>query len=97
MWIRDSDIPTLRARVKCKARNNGSLSKEIRKVNFVIFVVNGLSVLKTMDDDGVSEKEYTKLIASAFKCPYLSFRGIRLCFSFFTSVISVFKYLIYSG
>ncbi|XP_015892472.3 uncharacterized protein LOC107426727 isoform X2 [Ziziphus jujuba] len=72
--IRDSDIPTLRAIMKCKARNNGSVSKEIRKVNFVIFVVNALSILKSMDSDGSAEKEYTKLIASTFKCPYLSFR-----------------------
>lgn len=61
----------------CKARDDGYLSSEIRKVNFVIFVVNGLSVLKAIESDEDAETRYTQMIASAFNCPYLAFKGIE--------------------
>lgn len=71
---RDSDDPSLRTRMKCKARKNGHVSSEIRKVHFVIFVVDALSVLRSMDNDEDADRQYTKLIASAFNCPHVSFR-----------------------
>lgn len=46
-------------------------------VNFVIFVVNGLSVLKSMDSNDDSDMKYLQTMATAFSCPYLSFKGIR--------------------
>lgn len=76
LLIRDSDDVSLRTRMKCKALKNGCVSSEIRKVHFVIFVVNGVTVLKSMDNDKDADGQYTKLILSAFNCPYVSFRGI---------------------
>ncbi|ONH92802.1 hypothetical protein PRUPE_8G196400 [Prunus persica] len=72
--IRDSDSQSLRTMMMCKARDDGYLSSEIRKVNFVIFVVNGLSVLKAIESDEDAETRYTQMIASAFNCPYLAFK-----------------------
>lgn len=46
------------------------------KVNFVIYVVNGLSVLKSLENAGALERGYTDMVASSFNCPYLSFKGI---------------------
>lgn len=74
---RDSDGSSLRTRMKSKARQSGYDSSRTRMVNFVIFVVNGLSVLKSMDSDEVAGRKYNKLIVSTFNCPYLSFKGIR--------------------
>ena len=67
--------------MKCKARRTGHASGEITKVNFVIFVVDGLSVLKAMENDEEPNRLYKELIASAFNCPYVSFQGTRMCFS----------------
>lgn len=78
LLIRDSDDPSLRTRMKCKARKNGRVSSEIRKVHFVIFVVDALSVLRSMDNDEDADRQYTKLIASAFNCPHVSFRGMAI-------------------
>ncbi|KAL5562159.1 hypothetical protein UlMin_031906 [Ulmus minor] len=72
--MRDSDSRSLRTTMKCKALKSGYASCEIRKVNFVIFVVNALSVLKSMDNDEDAEENYIQLIVSAFNCPYISFR-----------------------
>ncbi|KAL7172812.1 hypothetical protein ACSBR2_032312 [Camellia fascicularis] len=72
--VRDSDSSTLKTRMMCKARQSGYYSSEIRMVNFVIFVVNGLSVLKSLDSDDEAEKNYTQLIATSFNCPFLSFK-----------------------
>ncbi|CAL9023185.1 unnamed protein product [Prunus brigantina] len=72
--IRDSDSQSLRTMMMCKARDDGYLSSEIRNVNFVIFVVNGLSVLKSIESDEDAETQYTQMIASAFNCPYLAFK-----------------------
>ncbi|CAL5353424.1 unnamed protein product [Camellia sinensis] len=72
--VRDSDSSTLKTRMMCKARQSGYYSSEIRMVNFVIFVVNGLSVLKSLDSDDEAEKNYTQLIATTFNCPFLSFK-----------------------
>jgi hypothetical protein len=77
LLARGSDSPSLRTSMKCKARWNGFLSREIRMVNFVIFVVNGISVLKSMDSNDDSDMKYIQTIAEAFSYPYLSFKGIR--------------------
>ncbi|GMP90301.1 hypothetical protein CsSME_00041494 [Camellia sinensis var. sinensis] len=85
--VRDSDSSTLKTRMMCKARQSGYYSSEIRMVNFVIFVVNGLSVLKSLDSDDEAEKNYTQLIATTFNCPFLSFKGTK------ASIIFVLKNL----
>lgn len=72
--IRDSDSQSSRTAMMCKARDSGHLSSEFRKVNFVIFAVNGLSVLKSLESEEDAETQYTQLIASAFNCPYLAFK-----------------------
>jgi hypothetical protein len=77
LLVRGSDSPSLRISMKCKARWNGFLTREIRRVSFVIFVVNGISVLKSMDSNEDSDMKYIQTIAEAFSCPYLSFKGIR--------------------
>lgn len=72
--IRNSDSPSLRTSMKSKDRWNRFLSSEIRMVNFVIFVVNGISVLKSMDSNDDSETKYSQTLARAFSCPYVSFK-----------------------
>lgn len=71
--IRPSDNSHLRNQMKCKARGNGCQSKETRMVTFVIFVVDGLAVLKSMDNLVDEGKKYTQMIAKTFDCPYISF------------------------
>ncbi|KAK2662740.1 hypothetical protein Ddye_001314 [Dipteronia dyeriana] len=72
--IRESDSSSLRDRIKCKARKNSYQLSENRMVNFFIFVVDGLSVLKSMESGGDVEKQYTQMITTTFNCPYLSFK-----------------------
>ncbi|KAG5567224.1 hypothetical protein RHGRI_002698 [Rhododendron griersonianum] len=72
--IRDSDSSSLKTRLKCKARQSGYGSHEIRMVNFVIFVVNGVSILKSMYADDEAEKQYSEMVATTFSCPFLSFK-----------------------
>ncbi|KAL9436330.1 hypothetical protein AB3S75_022394 [Citrus x aurantiifolia] len=72
--IRRSDSSSLRNRMRCKARKIGCEPSVIRKVNFVIFVVDGLAVLKSMEGDSDVEKQYDQIVATTFNCPYLSFR-----------------------
>lgn len=76
--FRRSDSSSLRNRMRCKARKIGCDPSVIRKVNFVIFVVDGLAVLKSMEGDSDVEKQYDQIVATTFNCPYLSFRGISL-------------------
>ncbi|KAK3017466.1 hypothetical protein RJ639_006416 [Escallonia herrerae] len=72
--IMKSDSAFLKSRMKCKARQDGYCSSETRMVNFVIFVVNGLSVLKSMESNDGADKMYTEMIATMFNCPFLSFK-----------------------
>ncbi|XP_057965683.1 uncharacterized protein LOC131156199 isoform X2 [Malania oleifera] len=72
--FRDSDSWQLRTAVKCKARQIGCCSREKRMVNFVIFVVNAISVLKSMDSADEQAGRYCEMIATTFKSPYLSFK-----------------------
>ncbi|KAL5702879.1 hypothetical protein ACHQM5_028042 [Ranunculus cassubicifolius] len=67
--LRDADSPSDRSFMKCKARHT-VYSKERRMVNFVIFVIDALSVLKVID--GEEDVEYSDLLEGCFNCPYLS-------------------------
>ncbi|GMJ08995.1 hypothetical protein HRI_004568700 [Hibiscus trionum] len=72
--IRKSDDYSLRRRMKFKILNLGRQSCKTRSVNFVIFVVDGVSVLKSMEGDDTAEVQYMQMIAKIFKCPCLSFK-----------------------
>ncbi|KAF8014666.1 hypothetical protein BT93_H0466 [Corymbia citriodora subsp. variegata] len=72
--IRESDDSSLRKRMRCKARWSGHPFSVIRRVNFVIFVVNSLTVLKSMDNNHDGQSQYMQLIANTYNCPYLSFK-----------------------
>ncbi|CAL0302796.1 unnamed protein product [Lupinus luteus] len=72
--VRKTDDRRLRKSLKCKAHKKGFSPGKIRKVNFVIYVVNGLSVLKELENTDGSERQYTETIISTFNCPYLSFK-----------------------
>lgn len=76
--------------MKCKTRERSWKSCETRTVNFVIFVVDGITVLKSMEGDGPDETQYMEMITRAFMCPYLSFKGTEmlLCF-YFTSLVEL--------
>lgn len=70
---RKSDNADLKALLKCKDLRSCS-SSQFRTVNFVIFVVNGLSVLESMDNGDKEKQQYTQIIASNFNNPLLSFK-----------------------
>ncbi|KAK4440504.1 hypothetical protein Salat_0385300 [Sesamum alatum] len=70
---RKSDSKDLKARLKCKAWRSRP-SSQVRDINFVIFVVNGLSVLESMDRVDGKKKEYSQMIATNFNNPLLSFK-----------------------
>ncbi|KAL8092805.1 uncharacterized protein LOC141693081 isoform X3 [Apium graveolens] len=72
--MRNSDGPDLRNKLKCKSHENRHRSYMIRKVNFVIFVVSGLSVLNAMDSGDEVDDGYNNMIATMFNCPFLSFK-----------------------
>ncbi|XVF32131.1 hypothetical protein REPUB_Repub17cG0055600 [Reevesia pubescens] len=74
LLVRKSDDSSLRRRMKCKTQGLGWQSCKTRAVNFVIFVVDGVTVLKSMEGDGPAEVQYMQMITSAFKCPCLSFK-----------------------
>lgn len=68
-----SDSSSLQARMKRKTRQNEKVCYERRRVNFVIFVVNGLSVLKCVESCG-ADTQYTQMVAELFNSPFLSFK-----------------------
>ncbi|KAL1557507.1 hypothetical protein AAHA92_08075 [Salvia divinorum] len=70
---RESDSETLKARLKCMDRE-GSSSGQASSIHFVIFVVNGLSVLESMNSTDETKKGYSEMIKTAFKNPWLSFK-----------------------
>ena len=76
--FRDADSSSLKMALKCKAQQSGSPSSDIRKVNFVIFVVNGFSVLRSMNSDKEEDKKYMEMVVKTFNQPYLSFKGMML-------------------
>ncbi|XP_064972826.1 uncharacterized protein LOC135654363 isoform X1 [Musa acuminata AAA Group] len=71
MVIRDSDDFVTRKNIK-SMRRQGLLSPCKRRiVNFVIFVVDGLSVLKSMD---AKDDQYNEILFETFTYPFLSFK-----------------------
>eukprot|EP00262_Sarcandra_glabra_P022485 TRINITY_DN997_c0_g1_i4.p1 TRINITY_DN997_c0_g1~~TRINITY_DN997_c0_g1_i4.p1 ORF type:complete len:391 (+),score=51.45 TRINITY_DN997_c0_g1_i4:133-1305(+) len=58
-------------RMKWKVQRTRYCSSKKREVNFVIFVIDGLSVLKSMDSDNATPS--TRMLATTFNCSYLSF------------------------
>ncbi|KAG9149362.1 hypothetical protein Leryth_003318 [Lithospermum erythrorhizon] len=75
--LRNSDDIKLMASIRCKAHQYGHYSSKARMVNFVIFVVNGVSVLEDMANSNEENKSYTKMITSEFNNPLLSFTDDR--------------------
>lgn len=75
--LRTSDSSEFRDRLI----RDGCTGCEKRKVNSVIFVVNAVEFLKSMEN----ETSYAHMIFTAFNCPLLSFKGwlLRFFFSFF--------------
>lgn len=65
----------LQARDKPIACQDKLVSYEKRTVNFVIFVVNRLSVLKCVESDG-ADTQYTQMVAEVFNSLLFSFKGI---------------------
>uniref|UniRef100_A0A9I9E9Q0 Uncharacterized protein n=1 Tax=Cucumis melo TaxID=3656 RepID=A0A9I9E9Q0_CUCME len=65
--LRKSDAWNFINKMRCKARQSFPRYWVIRVINFVIFVVDGLSVLKSLDDDG-KQKDYDRVIMTAFNC-----------------------------
>ncbi|AES79090.1 putative P-loop containing nucleoside triphosphate hydrolase [Medicago truncatula] len=75
--IRSKDNQTLTESLKCKGNKKGFFSSKSRKVNFVIYVLNGLSVLNMMENaDGAFKARYIEEIVSTFNFnnPFLSFK-----------------------
>ncbi|GKV34015.1 hypothetical protein SLEP1_g42442 [Rubroshorea leprosula] len=72
--LRKSDVPSLRSMMKCSTQEKNCQSSKIRMVNFVIFVVDGIAVLKSMEGDGTGITKYMQTISTVFNCPYLSFK-----------------------
>lgn len=66
--------------MNCKIRQS-VCSTERRMVNFVIFVIDALLVLKNMDGE---DDSYDDLLERCFSCPYLSCRGsVSNCLALF--------------
>lgn len=70
------DDTSLQLSLKWKARQDKFSSYERRKVSFVIFVVNGLSILKCLDSN-FADTEYIQLVSGIFSSKYVSFKGMR--------------------
>ncbi|MFS7954014.1 putative GTP binding domain, P-loop containing nucleoside triphosphate hydrolase [Helianthus anomalus] len=68
-----SDSSSQRGRMKCKNGQDKHLTYERRRVDFVIFVVNGLSVLKCMENSG-ADTQYIHTVTEVFSSPFLSFK-----------------------
>ncbi|RDX90830.1 hypothetical protein CR513_27262, partial [Mucuna pruriens] len=72
--VRKTDNKRLKKNLKDKAYKKDYFSSKTRKVNSVIYVVNGLLVLKAMENAGALETQYIETIVSTFNCPFLSFK-----------------------
>ncbi|PIN00756.1 hypothetical protein CDL12_26740 [Handroanthus impetiginosus] len=70
---RNSDSMALKARLRFKAQRSPSFSP-FRGINFVIFVVNGMSLLESMDGSDEKKKDYLEMLATIFNNPLLSFK-----------------------
>ena len=74
--IRGMDNKRLSKILKLKG-DKGFFSSKSRKVNYVICVLNGLSILNVIENaGGALEARYIEQIVSTFNCPFLSFKGI---------------------
>ncbi|URE17531.1 hypothetical protein MUK42_32029 [Musa troglodytarum] len=71
MVIRDSDDLEMRKNIKSMRRQGLFSPCKRRIVNFVIFVVDGLSVLKSMD---AMDDQYNEILFETFNYPFLSFK-----------------------
>lgn len=69
---RKSDSLYVKAQLKFKARH--SCRGQVRAINFVIFVVNGISILEAMSSDDGTDNGYTQMINKTFNNPFLSFK-----------------------
>ncbi|KAM0903192.1 hypothetical protein ACQ4PT_018817 [Festuca glaucescens] len=68
MW--DTDDDTKIKNLKSMGRQHSVLPCKSRKVNFVIFVVDGTSILRSIDND---KKGYMDILRQTFMNPFLSF------------------------
>ncbi|XP_019089692.1 PREDICTED: uncharacterized protein LOC104732423 isoform X2 [Camelina sativa] len=64
IWASDSSD------LKDRLIRDSGTGSEIRKVNSVIFVVDAVEILKSME----SETSYAHMVSTAFNCPLLSFK-----------------------
>ncbi|XP_031100270.1 uncharacterized protein LOC116004379 isoform X2 [Ipomoea triloba] len=71
--MRASDDVGFETRMECNA-HDGYLFIEARPINFVVFVVNALSVLEAMEGEDETMKCYTQVVSKAFNSPFLSFK-----------------------
>ncbi|KAL3850430.1 hypothetical protein ACJIZ3_012312 [Penstemon smallii] len=73
---RKSDSLNLKERLKCKARRSrlSCQDRPAMPINFVIFVVNGLSVLESIADDNNMKNRNSQLMSTIFNQPLLSFK-----------------------
>nr|GLL30825.1 uncharacterized protein LOC109173662 isoform X14 [Ipomoea trifida] len=61
----------------CHAQKAYYLPILARPINFVVFVVNAVSVLESMEGRDETEKRYTRVVSKAFNSPLLSFKDDR--------------------
>ncbi|XP_031099900.1 uncharacterized protein LOC116004106 [Ipomoea triloba] len=61
----------------CHAQKAYYLPIVARPINFVVFVVNAVSVLESMEGRDETEKRYTRVVSKAFNSPLLSFKDDR--------------------
>ncbi|KAL8170173.1 hypothetical protein V2J09_021977 [Rumex salicifolius] len=71
--IRESDNSNLKDKLACKTRYGSELNEPVRKVNSVIFVVDGLSILRCMHDDNENTR-HCRMLARTYNSPYFSFK-----------------------
>ncbi|CAN6446092.1 unnamed protein product [Victoria cruziana] len=69
--FRKSDDADTRKAILCRGRRMDHFLSTAKEVNFVIFVVSGLSVIEAMRND---DKKYFDKLSESFTCPYLSFK-----------------------
>ncbi|XP_072964315.1 uncharacterized protein [Typha angustifolia] len=67
----DSDNAVMRKKIKSRERQGQCRPFQKRNVNFVIFVVDGTSILKSMDR---KDPRYIYFLAETFNYPFMSFR-----------------------
>ncbi|XP_054783019.1 uncharacterized protein LOC129290306 isoform X2 [Prosopis cineraria] len=72
--LRSTDDQGLKELLKHRARKTGCFFSKRMKINYVIYVVNGLSVLKSLETTGALDRGYTDMVVSSFNCSYLSFQ-----------------------